>query len=179
MNGIALPVKQQNMTRSRMDDFRMADDMRISGYSVDYYMNAPGINCPSSFPVDITTRIQHSGASWVHGQWKTDIESDLKNINRLGTRVRNNASSYNPKTNKFNRMPLEAAPDESFPQLFNRINDPPCTLRATGWNRFEGLPHNPQLTYETPFDFLIPARDQDKVRYRTHGDCLGKPNAKD
>jgi hypothetical protein len=67
-----------------MDDFRMGDDMRISGYSMQYYVNHPGINCPC-LPVDATTRIQFSGASWKEGQWKTDVESDLKNINDLGT----------------------------------------------------------------------------------------------
>jgi hypothetical protein len=169
-------VKQQNLTRLRMDDFRQSDDMRISGYAVQYYTNAPGINCPSSFPVDATTRIQKSGASWVAGQWKTDIESDLKNINRLSSRVRGNNQSYNPTTNKFNKMPLEAAPDESFPEIFNRLSNPPCTLRATGWNRWQDMPHNPQLTFETPFDFFIPSRNNDRVKYRTHGDCIGKPN---
>lgn len=170
-------AKQQALTHPRNDDFRQADDMRITGYALNYYTNAPGINCPSSFPVDATTRIQFSGASWVHGQWKTDVESDLKNINRLGTRVRDNAASYNPATNKVNRMALEAAPDESFPELFNRITNPPCTLRGTGWNRFEGLPHDPQLTYETPFDFFIPSRSLDKQKFRTHGECLGKPDS--
>jgi hypothetical protein len=172
-------IKQQALTRLRNDDFRQADDMRITGFALQYYLNAPGINCPSSFPVDATTRIQKSGASWVAGQWKTDVESDLKNINRLSTRVRDNSASYNPQTNKFNRMALQPAPDESFPELFNRITNPPCTLRGTGWNRWQPLPHNPQLTYETPFDFFIPARDQDKQRYKTHGECIGKPSAYD
>lgn len=164
--------KQQALTRLRNDDYRQADDMRIAGYSMQYYLNAPGINCPTSFPVDVTTRIQKSGASWVSGQWKTDVESDLKNINRLGTRVRDNSASYTPK-----KVVLEAAPDESFPQIFNRISNPPCTLRATGWNRWQPMPHNPQLTFETPFDFFIPSRMLDKEIHKTHGDCIGMPNA--
>jgi hypothetical protein len=161
-------VKQQALTRLRNDDFRQSDDMRITGYAMQYYLNAPGINCPASYPVDATTRIQKSGASWVNGQWKTDVESDLKNINRLGTRVRDNAASYNPKTNAFNKMALHPAADESLPELFNRMTNPPCTLRATGWNRWQPLIHDPQLTFETPFDFFIPSRMQDKERYNTH-----------
>lgn len=168
MNHDSPSIKQQALTRSRNDDFRQLDDMRITGYSLQYYLNAPGINCPTSFPVDFTTRIQKNGASWVSGQWKTDVESDLKNINRLGTRVRDNSASYQPKQNKFNYMPLQAAPDESFPLLFNRTTNPPCTLRGTGWNRWEGMPHNPQLTFETPFDFFIPSRTLDKEACKTH-----------
>ena len=78
------------------------------------------------------------------------------------------ATLYNPETNVMNNTPLQAAPDESTPQLFQRLVNPPCTLRATGWNRFEGLPHQPQLNYETPFDFFIPARSIDKERYKSH-----------
>jgi hypothetical protein len=108
--------------------------------------------------------------------WKTDVESDLKNLNRLGTRVRCNETSYNPETNSVNKVPLVPAPDESFPEIFNRLTNPPCTLRATGWNRWQPMPHNPQLTFETPFDFFIPARDLDKEKWKTHGACFNKPN---
>lgn len=163
-----VPIKQQNFTRPKWDDFHQADDMRITSYALRYYVNPPEANCPTSFPVDATTRIQKSGDSWVMGQWRTDVESDLRGINRFGVRVKCDTKLYNPETNKMNNTPYENAPDESFPQVFNRLTNPPCTLRATGWNRWEPLPHQPQLTYETPFDFWIPARDVDKERCATH-----------
>jgi len=158
----------RNNTRSKWDEFHAQDDLRITSYSLKYYTNAPGINCPTSFVVDATSRLQKSGDSWVDGAWKTDIESDLKNINRLSTRVKNNDIQYNPNTNKYTNAPLRAAPDESFPFLFNRLTNPPCTLRATGWNRWEALPHQPQLVFETPFDTFIPSRDIDKEMKKTH-----------
>lgn len=161
-------IKQQSMTRPRFDDFHQADDMRITSYSLRYQLNPPAFNCPTSFPVDVTTRIQMSGNGWVAGQWRTDVESDLKNINRVGSRVKCDDKLYNPSTNKMNNLGYNNAPDESFPQVFNRLTNPPCTLRATGWNRWESLPHQPQLTFETPFDFFIPARDIDKQRLKTH-----------
>ena len=73
----------RNMTRSKWDEFHTHDDLRITSYAVKYYANPPGINCPQSYPVDATTRIQHSGGGYVNDTWKTDVESDLKNINRL------------------------------------------------------------------------------------------------
>jgi hypothetical protein len=163
-----IPVKQQSWTRSRFDDFHQADDMRITSYAMRYMLNPPEANCPSSFPVDATTRIQASGAGWVAGQWKTDVESDLLNINRLGSRVKCDDKLYNPETNKMNKIQYQNPKDETFPQTFNRLNNPPCTLRATGWNRWQPMPHQPQLVFETPFDFFIPARDLDKQRYKTH-----------
>lgn len=165
---MALPVKQQALTRPKFDDFHQIDDARITSYALRYYISPPESNCPTSFPVDATTRIQKNGDSLVSGKWRTDVESDLKGINRFGNRVYGTRGVYNPDTNPMNTTPLRAAPDESFPLLFNRLTNPPCTLRTTGWNRWQPLPHQPQLTFETPFDFFIPSRDIDKENCRTH-----------
>ena len=165
---MALSVKQQALTRAKFDDFHQSDDMRITSYALRYYLNTPDANCPTSYPVDVTTRIQKSGASWPVGKWKTDVESDLKGINRFGSRLRASKKLYNPETNAMNNTLLEAAPDESTPQLFQRIVNPPCTLRGTGWNRWTPLAHQPQLTFETPFDFHIPSRLLDKEKCKTH-----------
>ena len=147
--------------------------MRITSYAMRYYLNPPEANCPVSFPVEATTRIQMSGASWPAGQWRTDVETDLKGINRFGSRVKVDSALYNPETNKLNQIPLVAAPDENAPLLFQRLVNPPCTLRATGWNRWQPLTHQPQLNFETPFDFFIPSRTLDKERCKTHvGEAL-------
>jgi hypothetical protein len=159
---------QQALTRPRNDPFHQVDDMRITSYAARYYLNPPAANCPTTFPVNATTRIQKSGDSWVAGEWKTDVESDLKGIDRLGTRIRCDAVQYNPQTNRVNNIPLANAQDENVPQTFARLVDPPCTLRTTGWNRWQPLFHNPQETFETPFDFFIPSRDIDKEKYNTH-----------
>ncbi len=163
-----VPIKQTNQTRSKFDDFHQVEDKRITSYAGRYYLTPPAANCFSSFPVDATIRLQQSGDGWVAGQWRTDVESDLKNINRFSSRIWCNDKAYNPATNKMNNRPYQNAPDESFPMSFQKLVNPPCTLRATGWNRWTPLPHQPQLTYETPFDFFIPARDLDKERCKTH-----------
>ena len=162
-----ISVKQQALTRGKFDDFHQIDDMRITSYALRYYVNPPDANCPTSFPVDATVRLQQSGASWPSGKWRTDVESDLKGINRFGNRIHPD-TLYNPDTNAMNNTPYVAAPDESFPTVFNRLSNPPCTLRATGWNRFDSVPHQPQRTFETPFDFFIPAKNLDKERMKSH-----------
>jgi len=149
-------------TRLKQDNFHQQDDMRITSYAVRYYLEKPEHNCPSSFPAEATVRMQYSGASWPQGQWKTDVESDLKNINRLGTRVKNNELQYNPETNRINNVPLQNAADLVMGLTHQRLTNPPCTLRATGWNRWVDLPHDPQEVFETPFDFFIPSRTQSK-----------------
>jgi hypothetical protein len=163
-----IPIKQQSCTRPKFDDFHQADDMRITSYALRYMVNPPEARCPTSFPVDATVRIQQSGDGWVTGQWRTDVESDLRGINRVGVRIWCDKKLYNPDTNNMNNRGYENPPDESFPMIFNRLTNPPCTLRATGWNRWQQMPHQPQLTFEQPFDFYIPARNMDKERCKTH-----------
>lgn len=165
---MSCPPQQQSLTRPKFDEFHQADDMRITSYAARYYLNVPNHNCPTTFIVDPTTRLQKSGQSWVTNTWRTDVESDLKNINRLGTRVKCDEVQYDPRTNKMNTAFYESAQDQSFPQVFNHLTNPPCTLRATGWNRWISLPHQPQQTFETPFDFFIPSRTLDKERCKTH-----------
>jgi hypothetical protein len=160
--------KNQSQTRPRFDAFHQMDDMRITSYSLRYQLNPPNALCPTTFPVDPTTRLQFSGDSWKQGKWKTDVESDLFGVNRLSSRVRADEILYNPTTNQFNNTPTEHATDEATnPMTFNRLFNPPCTLRATGWNRFENLFRNPQETFEQPFDYYIMSRTFDKEKCRT------------
>ena len=58
---MSITVKQQALTRPRFDDFHQEDDMRITSYALKYYVNPPDANCPTTFPVDATVRLQHSG----------------------------------------------------------------------------------------------------------------------
>lgn len=163
-----IAAKQQAFTRGRYDDFHHMDDMRITSYAARYYLTPPEANCQTTFPVNPTTRIQQSGNSWPVGQWRTDVESDLRGINRLSSRIRCDDGIYNPATNKMNNIPLGNAADMNFDQLYQRLTNPPCTLRTTGINRWHPLIRDPQETFETPFDHLIPSRLQDKEKCRSH-----------
>lgn len=160
--------RQTALTRMRFDLVKQADDMRITSFAGRYRINEPNRNCPTSFPVDATMRLQGSVAGWVKDEWRTNVESDLRGLNRLGVRVRNEAGQYNPETNVMNRKGYSSAPDESHPHVFNRLYNPPCTLRASGWNRWVPMPNNAQLTTETPFDYYIPSRLIDKEACKTH-----------
>jgi hypothetical protein len=160
-------TKQTALTSSKWDDIHQADDQRISTYAGRYAFT-PFRNCYESFPMNATTRIQESGNSWVTGKWRTEVESDLKGIGRPPSKWREDTLLYDPRTNEMNQAGTTNAPDENFPMNFNRLTNPPCTLRTSGWNRWQPLLHNPQAVFETPFDHLIPSRDIDKFRCRTH-----------
>lgn len=146
----------------------MNDDNRISTYAGRYALNMPSLNCPTTFQTDPALRIQKNGDSWPTGMWRTDVESSLRGVDRFSSRVRCDAVLYNPVSNPVTNTPLENAPDEYFHTVYGRLEDPACTLRGTGWNRFEWLHHNPQETFETPFDFFIPSRWLDAEKMQTH-----------
>ncbi len=53
-----------------------------------------------------------------------------------------------------------------------RLDNPPSTLRCTGWNRWEWLPLNPQDKVEIPFDFQI---DTKLIAKDNHRPCIRFP----
>jgi hypothetical protein len=161
-------VKQQNLTRPRFDPFHQEDDLRISSYALRYQINVPSFNCSTVYPVQSTTRIQKSGNGWVSNQWRTDTESDLRGINRHSSKVRCDKQLYDPNKNLFTNQRYDNAPDQSMPHVYGRLEDPACTLRCTGVNRWVPLYKNPQETFETPFDHFIPSKLIDKEKYNTH-----------
>jgi hypothetical protein len=115
------------------------------------------------------------GASWVSGQWRTDVESDLRGVNRLGVRVREERAQYNPEKNKFTNTSLDHAKDRHDPHVFGRVVDPAITGRSSGWSRWDTLFHNPQETFERPFDYAIPSKLVDKERCSAGATATKRP----
>jgi hypothetical protein len=66
-----------------------------------------------------------------------------------------------------NNVPMQDAADLVMGLTHQRLTNPPCTLRATGWNRWVDLLHDPQEVFETPFDFFIPSRTQSKDAWKS------------
>jgi hypothetical protein len=114
------------------------------------------------------------GASLNQGFQKTDVESDLLNLNRPTTRTV--CDQYNPEKNKVNAAAKESAKECSFPQTFSRLVDPPCNNRAVGWNRWEWLCDNPQEAVMLPFDNMVTTRLQKKDQHRP---CIPVPQKPD
>ncbi len=156
----------RNLTSSKWDEFHTIDDNRISTYASRYYLNVPMAQGQRTFVVDPAIRLQKTGQSLVAGEWKTDVESDLRNLPRTGTRIR--CENYSPQTSHITNADMKDAPDAHFSVNFVGQTQPACTLRATGWNRWEPLIRDPQAHFETPFDHFIPSRLLDKEKCRTH-----------
>ena len=163
-------LKNQNWNRRQTDGCKTSDDLRITTGPGRYQLDTPPQYCNASFAPEPTIHQQYWGASLTSDYQKTDVESDLFNINRPTTKTVCN--QYDPNTDAVNKSQLVRPKENSFPQTHSRLIDPPCTLRSSGWNRWEWLCENPQEGAMMPFDHLITTRLQQKDQFRP---CIPVP----
>ena len=164
-------LQNQSWNRRLYDGCKSADDMRVATGPGRYALDAPPQYCNASFAPEPTVRQQKWGASMNSQYVKTDVESDLQNINRPPSK--SVCNQYNPATSKINRTAAATKmKEESFPMTHSRLADPPCTLRSSGWNRWEWLCQNPQENIMMPFDNLVTTRLQQKDQFRP---CIPRP----
>jgi hypothetical protein len=166
----AIAQKDQAWNRRLYDTCKMTDDLRLTTGPGRYQLDAPPQYCNATFAPEPTIRQQRWGAAQNSQYVKTDVESDLLNINRPGSKVACN--QYNPTTSSVNKAPTVPVKEEAFPQTHSRLVDPPCTLRSSGWNRWEWLCQNPQEGVMMPFDNMVTTRLQQKDQFRP---CIPKP----
>jgi len=160
----------RNWTRNRADECHIGDDVRITTGPGRYTLESPNGYCNATFAPEPTIRQQKWGASQVTNYGKTDVESDLFNLNRATTK--SVCGLYDPNQNRMNSSDKRTIQESSFPQTHARLNDPPCTLRGTGWNRWEWLCQNPQNNVMMPFDWYVPGRILHKDAHRP---CIPTP----
>jgi hypothetical protein len=149
------------MTRYKYDTGKMVENNEISTGPGRYRLGVPNAYGNAVFVPDVTTRMQKWGAAHDMSSTKTDVESDLRNLARPPTRAV--CGQYDP-TREAPRT-LTAMPEAEFPQTFARLVDPPCTLRGTGWNRWEWLCQNPQENVMMPFEWNTDSRHAVKDGY--------------
>jgi hypothetical protein len=163
-------LQNQAWNRRLYDGCKSTDDLRLTTGPGRYQLNAPPQYCNATYAPEPTVRQQKWGAAMNNSYIKTDVESDLFNINRPTTKTACN--QYNPTTNKVDAAGVQPVKEDSFPQTFSRLVDPPCNLRSSGWNRWEWLCQNPQDGIMMPFDNMVTTRLQQKDQFRP---CIPQP----
>ena len=130
--------------------------------------------CAQDVPADPYFRYQKWGPTTCPPGQSVDDGSELRGLNYKASKC--SADSYLP--NKWpqrgacgvsGKAPVRecAAPVEN-----TRLSNPPCTLRGTGWNRWEWLCWDPQERAMIPFDHFTPYRIVAKDNHRP---CLETP----
>lgn len=152
-------------TRIRFDNDNYKYQLKQS-VAVGTYMMESLPPCQPCFPIDRPT--QRVGPGCVDRDL-ADIDSDLQGIKKASDCP---ADLYVPSDKTFCQSELYPICDILTPEE-TRLSNGPCTLRGTGWNRFEGwLCANPQDNALMPFDTNINDRLLTKDNWRP---CLPKP----
>lgn len=160
-----------SFSRLNYDSCTYQHNLKQSVGAADYQLNTPRLECESCFGYDpVTHRNPRNGVSICSNKPLIDVDSELKTITRKASNCP--TDKYIPSDEDFCKL-------RHFPDCANgiqsevtRISNPPCTLRSTGWNRWEWLCQDPQAKALVPFDFNISYRTIVKDNHRP---CIPKP----
>lgn len=135
----------------------------------DYKINQPRVECVSCFEPSPSVILNGNGVDVCSDKPLIDVDSELKLINRHATNCP--AQKYLPSSKSY--CAKATVPDcRGLTNEDTRLSNPPCTLRASGWNRWEWLCQNPQDKALVPFDFMISNRIVVKDNHRP---CIPQP----
>jgi hypothetical protein len=129
-----------------------------------YMLNTPANDideCGRDIPADPSLRWQSWGPGFCAPGKTIDTGSELLGLNYKNTKCA--AEQYDPATYVHKGGICQAVGNQDprkcgTPQEASRLSNPPCTLRATGWNRWEWLCYDPQERATVPFDHLVSNR---------------------
>lgn len=117
--------------------------------SGEYMLNTPTIGNDQCFYDDPYIRMDKMGASVCTNKELIDVDSELLGLNVKNTKCP--SKKYKPSQEPFcNKTILQSC--DFLSQEDTRLSNPPCTLKETGWNRWEWLCENPQDSAIIPFD---------------------------
>lgn len=163
-----------SFNRLNWDNCTYKQDLKQSIGTADYILGTPRVECRACFSTDPAMRMSSvprisTGISTCLTTPLIDVDSELKLITRKASNCP--TDKYLPSEKPFCK--LSNFPDcQSLPREDTRLSNPPCTLRCSGWNRWEWLCKNPQENSLVPFDFNINNRIIAKDNHRP---CLQEP----
>lgn len=157
-----------SFNRTTYDHCKYEKTLKQSTGIGNYHTGQPRQNCYTCIPSDprinvglsrigpIQNNINGSTCKNVHN---IDLDSEIIGINsKIGC-----AESEN----KFDKCELNTKPEcVGLQTVDTRLDNPPSTLKGTGWNRFEWLCKNPQDRVLIPFDHNISYRLVAKDNHR-------------
>ncbi len=167
----------------RYDEGAYTCELKQSVGPGQYLLATPASHCAACLPGD--ARMQpgmglpatdcQGAAAWV------DVESDLQNLQRKASHAvcpEGGGAAYHPSQGQalLRQCGARAAGDcravtGMLPVEDTRLNNPPCTLRGTGWNRWEWLCQDPQDRALLPFDTGVNTSLVAKDNHRPHLPC--------
>lgn len=139
----------------------LKESIAVGGYILDERSSIPPLK---AFPTSPYVRLEKTGGSTCASAPLIDVDSELLGLHRSASKCPDSRF----KEEFCNSEPLGdwgefLSPEET------KLSNPPCTLRGTGWNRWEWLCRNPQEKALIPFETEI----QNKLVVRdNHRPCV-------
>lgn len=161
-------------SRLNYDRCTYTQNLKQSVGPADYVLGTPRVECRACFSTDPAVRMSSvprisTGVSTCDQDALIDVDSELKLITRKASNCP--SDKYLPKEKAMCK--LNNFPDcQALPREDTRLSNPTCTLRSTGWNRWEWLCKNPQDNALVPFDYNISNRIVVKDNHRP---CIQEP----
>ena len=157
-----------SFNRLNYDDGTYTHILRESIGPGEYQIATPRVDCNGCFFPSPDVRLARYGAA-VCGKEAIDVDSELMGITRKSSKCP--SDKFKPTDKPFcnTTMPKDCT---GLTTEETRLSNPPCTLRGTGWNRWEWLCKNPQDKALVPFDFNINNR---LVVKDNHRPCVPQP----
>jgi len=148
-----------SLTRTKYDTEQTRTELKESRGPGSYMINTPQTR--GRFPIDPNIRAQRGSVSQkrftAHRYYDgpVDVESDLKNINRVHSRCPSE-QFQGDRTPDFNRD----APITNFTVEDTRLSNPTMTLKGREDHRWsaEPLRHNPQAAAFMPMEHCVSSR---------------------
>ena len=162
-------MKLSAMNALRYDANTYEFDLRQSVGPGEYVLGTPVPHCSPCFANDPRNNNGTSGGAVCNDRSLIDVDSDLQGITRRATS--SPSGKYLPTAPCQLTSPPNCVP-QNVPIEDTRLNNPPCTLRGTGWNRWEWLCTDPQERALVPFDLMI---DTSIVVKDNHRPVLPRP----
>lgn len=160
-----------SFNRMNYDSCTYAQNLKQSLSVGEYMLDMPRYNCKTCFSTD-PRNAPGIGSAVARCSDKplVDVDSELLGISRRASKCP--SQNYLPKADGY--CVLRGVPDceSEIRTEDTRISNPPCTLRGTGWNRWEWLCKDPQEGALVPFDFMIANK---LIVKDNHRPCLPTP----
>lgn len=141
----------------------LEESLAVGKYLLDKEATTPSLN---AFPTSPYVRLDKSGVATCATMPMIDVDSRLMGLGRTASKC---------PSSQFDDCKTTPLPDWSADFLSpeeTKMSNPPCTLRGTGWNRWEWLCTDPQekaiVGFETNIQNKLVVRDN-------HRPCVPKP----
>jgi hypothetical protein len=156
-----------SFTRLPYDTCSYVYDMNQSMKVGDYNLNTP-LQEDQFFYPNPSVPLNKYGASLCDKD-VIDVDSELMGLNVKQTKCP--SKKFKPSNKPFCNL-VHMKENDEISSEETRLSNPPCTLRGTGWNRWEWLCENPQDKAIQPFETNINNR---LVVKDNHRPCIPTP----